>query len=316
MNAYSSIKLGAIGYRLGEPKPLDSLVDTNQAALKKLIDSKQFGYYLDAQNADVYTLAIESIEQTFDASNLNGAQIDLMIFSSDSMASVSDNHRFYQQLSKKFDIRNAYPLIVTMSECASFQMALELAQSSIVAGKAKNVLLVAMDRSDKVSPRSRIVGDGIGVMSDAAASCIVSPNLEDGLILQQVERLIRGELLGSTMGPQQELLTRAEASTSIFTPLLQSQRLNGSDLRQVFCSNLDINVLELFLQESGISRSQIYNANHFRISHCLSCDCLINLRDYVQTQGIYAGESFAFLGLGPVTWGGALLSAEFEINDI
>lgn len=316
MRSTSPVKLGAIGYQLGEAKPIASLIDDNRSGLKKVIDSAQFSYYLDAQEADAYQLALASIEQTLSASNLTGEDIDLMIFASDSMCSVSANHMFYRQLADQFGIDNAYPMIVTMSECANFHVALEVAQSSITAGKARNVLLVATDKSELVSPATRIVGDGIGVMSDGAASCLVSAELDDGLILLQVERQIRGELLRVDLEPQHELLLRAQASESIFASMFNRHKLHGSDLKQLFCSNLNMNILEIFLQQSGIDRSQIYQANHQRLAHCLSCDSLINLRDYVHTQGILAGESFALLGMGPVTWGGALLAAEYELYEI
>jgi len=316
MQSSNIIRLGGIGYELGDSKPMISLIDNNSDGLKKVIDSNQFRNYLDAEQTSAYELAESSIEETLSKSNIPGSEIDLIVIATDSFTSVDENHSFYTSLSKSHGINNAYPIIVTMSECANFHVALEVAQTALISQKARNVLVVTTDKSNLVSPRSRVVGDGIGVMSDGAASCLISSELEEGLELLQVERLIRSELLSDKIDPQQELLVRVEANKDLFNPLFSKHNIDPSKIRKLFASNVNVDVLGLFMNECGITTDKIFSDNHERLAHCLACDCLINLSDYTHSRGIQGGEVFAMLGVGPITWGGALLRSDYELGSI
>lgn len=316
MESSKVIRLGSIGYELGESLPLTSLEDIKKDGLEKVIGSNQFMNYLDAGKMSAYELASSSIEQTLSKSNIPGSEVDMIVIATDSFTSVDENHRFYTSLSESHGINNAYPIIVTMSECANFHVALEVAQTSIATNKARNVLVVTTDKSSLVSPRSRIVGDGIGVMSDGAASCLLSTDLDDGLELLQVERIIRAELLSDKIDPQQELVVRVEANKDIFNPLFSKHNIDPTSISKLFASNVNVDVLALFMNECGITSDKIFQENHKRLAHCLACDCLINLSDYTHSYGIQGNEVFAMLGVGPITWGGALLRSNYELESI
>lgn len=66
---------------------------------------------------------------------------------------------------------NAYPVGVTLSECANFPVALRIGRALLADG-CRHVLLIVVDCISRQD--SRIVPPQISVKSDAAASCLLS----------------------------------------------------------------------------------------------------------------------------------------------
>lgn len=310
MNNRPVTRLGAVGYELGTAQALQCLAAPDRSALAGNPASGQFERYLHAQARTAYDLALAAIDKTLAVCELAPHDIDLVIFATDSFVSVRQTMLFFQQLAATRGLDAAYPVIVSMSECANFHSALDVAWQATLCGRARTVLLVTIDLADTVSPGTRVVGNGIGIMSDAAASCIVSLDLAEGLVLQAVDKRIRAQLGAATLAPQQDLMVRLETNSLLFDHLFATAGASPLSIRKVMPSNLSLPMLTTFLGEAGFVQDQIYSNNHRRIAHCLASDCLINLHDYVLDEAINKGERFVLYGLGPVTWGGALLQAD------
>ena len=313
-----TLRLGAVGYELSVAQPMEALQEPDAVSKAAVLKRAEFRHFLDAEAASPYDLAMAAIDKTMAVSELPPEEIDCIVFATDSFKSVRETMAFYRRLVHTRSFTRAYPLLVSMSECANLHAALDVAQAMSAQGRAETVLLVTVDLARLVSPDSRLVADGIGVMSDAAASCIVSPRLTDGLELVCVEKAIRTDLVASErpLSPQQDLLARLQTNGLLFTHLLERANLTPAEVTRILPSNLSVSMLTTFLSDLGFKREQIFTLNHQRMAHCLASDCLINLHDHVAKSEAAAGDVFVLYGLGPVTWGGAVLKATHALNAI
>lgn len=312
------VKLGAIGYQLGKARPLAELSASDEAARARVLARPEFAHFLSEPSASPYELAAAAIDKTLAVSEVAPAAIDAVVFATDSFCSVKQTMSFYRELVTTRGLGSAYPTIVSMSECANFHAALDVAHMLVARDRARNVLLLSVDLADVVSPDSRIVGDGIGVMSDAAACCIVSSQLHDGLDVLAVEKAISPGLLpgGQPMSVQEDLLLRIEANEQLFGRLMEAAGTAAGEVRKVLPSNLSVPMLTTFLGDVGFSAQQLFTSNHRRMGHCLASDCLINLHDHVAAEGADAGDTFVLYGVGPATWGAAVLRAPHALTDV
>jgi|SRR5690554_28733 len=313
--------LSSIAYELGDAHPIQELIGEDKQAMKKLLDSGEFEFYLKTSERTAYDLANKAIEQTLANCEISGRDVDTVIFATDSFKSVRDTMTFFSELCRQHGLEQAYPILVSMSECANFHVALETAVNGIKTGSAQNVLLVTVDKAELASPDTRLVGGGIGVMSDAAASCLISTQVDDGFAIEGIAKEISPELLQGEISDVEELMLRVEKNNQIFSTLFQKQRkknagFSAEDIKVVIASNISSGVLSVFMSEANLKYSQIMTKNNRKIGHCLASDCLINLQDYVASSTANNNDLFLLYGAGPITWGGALLRATTYMDTV
>jgi 3-oxoacyl-[acyl-carrier-protein] synthase-3 len=312
------VRLGAVGYELAPARPIAELAEPDARTKAAVVERAEFPRFLDAGETSAYELAMAAIDKTMAVSELAPEEVDCIVFATDSFKSARETMAFYRRLVHTRGFTRAYPVMVSMSECANLHAALDVAQSMSAQGRADTLLLVTVDLARMVSPESRLVGEGVGVMSDAAASCIVSPRLLDGLELVCVEKSIRTGLVGieRPLTPQQDLLARLETNGQLFERLFERASLQAGNVTKILPSNLGTSMLRNFLGDLGFEDRQLFTSNHQRMAHCLASDCLINLHDHVAASEAAAGDVFILYGLGPVTWGGAVLRATHSLSAV
>jgi 3-oxoacyl-[acyl-carrier-protein] synthase-3 len=311
--------LSSIAYSLGEAQSIHELVESDAEALAKVVNGREFECFLKSENRTAYQLAEDAIEQSLASCELTPEEIDTVIFATDSFKSVKETMEFFAGLCARHQLDNAYPVLVSMSECANFHVALELAVNAINTGSANNVLLVTTDKAELASPYTRLVGGGIGVMSDAAASCVISSQVEDGFAIESISKVIAPELIRGEVSGARELMIRVDKNSELFELLFDAQcavQEEFADIKAVIASNISSSVLSVFMSETGLKHSQIMTDNHARLGHCLASDCLINLLDYVADKNAKSNERFLLYGAGPITWGGAILRATTYMDTV
>lgn len=203
------------------------------------------------------------------------------------------------------------PIIgVGRNACANLGPALRVARSLLLA--EDDAEAVAVTLADGADGRKRLMDGHIGVLSDGAASCVVTrakptngwalsaiqTASECRLALNDDHTLEVGARLAHSMGRQiNAAVRRLEAGTGL--------RISDYDI--VLMNHYTTSTLEAFAQLLGVSTGRIYGPNRSTVSHCFGIDPLVDLAS-LEDDDPPVGSRAVVLVCGPGVW--TLLSLE------
>ncbi|MDD4965745.1 hypothetical protein [Halothiobacillus sp.] len=305
--------LSSISYALGSPKPIEALPElSDEPSLLTALRQGGLRNYLEYDGGPL-TLARESVQQTLAQDTFSADEIDCVLFATDSLTTVGGQDALVTFLDE-LGLENAYPVGVRLSECANFHVGVAVAKSLIKAAQYRNVLLVSVDLARLASPASRIVSGGISVMSDAAASCVISERPVEGFIINGSHNHAERSLQRGGLAANEELKLRITSHRVLFERLLREAGWRAAQVSRVFPSNFIPAVARMFHMDSGFTAEQIVLENLPRIGHCLGSDGLIGLLDSIARAPIDEGERLVLSGAGPTQLGATLLTANATLS--
>jgi 3-oxoacyl-[acyl-carrier-protein] synthase-3 len=300
--------LSALAYELGRPRRLEDLDElAGQPGLLAALQAERagMGYYLEADEP-LLALVQRAAERTLEKAGVAPAEVDAVVFATDSFLNTPEQYAELGRLLAGLGLVNAYPLNVTLSDCANLQIALRVAAALLRAGEVRRALVLSADLARHAAP-SRLLFDGIAVGSDAAATALLTLG-GDGLAVEAAAQKTEAALLDPAGSEHARLSSRVQAHRALFGALLAGRAEAGA-VRQVFPNNFAKNVTRLFLEDNGFREEQIYLRNVRRLGHCFGSDCLINLLDWLAVTPVEEGERFVLLGSGQSQLGAVLLAA-------
>lgn len=310
-------RLYAPCYALGQPRRVETLAEVaTDPELRERLCGPSGGlcFYLESDH-DALALAAESADATLAEGDLDPEEISAVIFASDSMGEVRGRNARVEAWLRERGIDGAVPLLCSMGECSNLQIALSLASSLVRAELHGAILVVSADVTRVAALGDRIAAGGIGIMSDAASSCIVASarDSEGGFDLEAHaacrEPAPRGaEAVTGPLAVVRSLEQKIGAHGRLFAGLWPGGRV-PERLTRVFPSNFSRAVLRTFLAGHGFAVERLYEENLARLGHCLASDALIGLADYQRHEEIAPGDRFVMVGSGPKQLGATLLRA-------
>lgn len=304
-----SVRMAGVAYELGQPRRLAELAEaTTRPELVAALGGERAGfkYYL-ASDASILALAEAAAVETLAATGQAPGEIDTVVFASDSFVVGAEQRQELGRFLRRLGLARAYPINVTLAECASTISAIRVAAALVAQGEARNILLVSVDRAAFATPATRIIGDGVGVASDAAATALITAVPLEGFEIEGAAAATSPELLDPGDDEPRGLRARVEAHQRLFRELLGRRGLRPADVERVFPNNFSRSVLRIFLGECGFRGEQIYFDNISRIGHCLGSDCLINLRDFSEHHEWDGRRPLVLLSAGQAQLGAALV---------
>jgi 3-oxoacyl-[acyl-carrier-protein] synthase III len=289
--------LSAIEYEIGEPVPIGTL-DTGADGERERIEFLRREGMAHYRRTDKTPkeLALGAALRTLRASSLAAGDIDLILYASSSFHTHDACRRDVQLFCQEIGAGNTPVAGVTGMECANVGLAIRNAAAYLSAGLARNVLVVTTDRC--AAAQSRLLAPPVAVMSDGAASCIVSSELAEGFeILGQsshVDHALR-------FTDRQEDFTTIVKRTALgvhdtIRALFAKCGVTGSDVSQVVANNVLSSFLQLFASQGRVPPERIYRSSLAANGHVYSADTLINLRDHCES----AAASGQALGSAPI----------------
>lgn len=309
------VTLSALACELGRPRRLEDL-DELSGRPDMLADLRSgragFGYYLES-GEPLLDLARRSAGRTLEQAGVPPGEIDAVVFATDSFLNTPEQYAGLGRMLASLGLVQAYPLNVTLSDCANALIALGVAGSLLVAGRFRRVLLISADLARHASP-SRLIGDGVAVGSDAAASALLTLG-GDGFAVEATAQKTDPALLDPPASEHARLASRVHAHRALFAGLFASGP-GAEAVRRIFPNNFARNVTRLFLEDNGFTEEQIYLDNVRRLGHCFGSDCLINLHDFLAVHPVEEGERFVLLGSGVSQLGAALLRATAFLDPV
>lgn len=228
----------------------------------------------------VTELGVSSLERSLQASGLEPAAIDTLIFCTSTYPGpISLLQAELEERLHSFGFRHANLFLVSFARCSNFASALLFANSLLKQGEAHRIAIVT---SDKHAPgnRPRNSQNNTQVMSDAAASCIVS--LKSGLY--RVDGIWRNTDLAITPARLVGTVTERLAAYENYHRLIRDLGRSFSDtaIDCLITHNMALPSIRAMASEFGISSTKLMEDNVPRMSHAFCADGLVNLESYRQ----------------------------------
>jgi len=292
---------------------LEKLLETNNEwIISRTGISKR---HIAAENEFTSDLALKAAEEAIINSNINKAQIDLVIcatttpdFTFPSLATV---------LCKKLGIANI-PAFDVQAVCAGFIYGIHIAESFMKCGIYKNILLVGAEKmSNLVDWQDRgtaiLFGDGAGavILSKDTNNFVDSFICADGMM---------SDILATDNGPgsfkssgvikmegKQVFKHAVEKMPKAVDYLLEKNNLTSKDIDYLICHQANLRIIDNIQNHIGIDEDKVIKTVNFH-ANCSAASIPLAL-DYLYKQNkLQSGQLVAFSAIGAgLTWGSALV---------
>lgn len=236
-------------------------------------------YYRRAERTSRELLS-ETIRRTLAETGQIAADIDMLIIASASILEIASDKGCVASIIEEHGLVSALPLAVTLKECTSLLGAIDIARRYVETGGAKNVLVasvdVVRDESARIKP--------FGVMSDAAASCLISCATDaKWQIMGYANKVDLKGLKG-----EDDFTSRRNLADMALKQVLASARAGIGDIKKVFATNFYLPVARFNASSIGLKEAQLSLETAQETGHCVCADPLISLCRHVASQD--AGE--------------------------
>ncbi len=307
--AVSCAYLKGASYEVGSLRPISEIEE-----LKKDTNTLDTLLTLGLETFSLSTkkpveLAKSSIEKTVDRAGVDRSQIDEVIYATSGYAMSGKPwcpvhySKELNSLLLSLNLSHCTGMGVSFSQCVNIIAAIELAVGLVESGRKKNVLVFS---ADCLSPHeSRLVDNGISVISDAAASCIVSSEQNNGYFIEAINKNIDWGLLEIDSASDFSTFFKrtAEGISGAVQQLNQSLGRVGSDYEQLLTNSVNLSILRIISRQTKVDVDRIYSKNISRFAHCDCSDILINLADYELEKEGEKSDPVLLLASGPYVWG-------------
>lgn len=302
------IYLSSPAYALGELQEISTLTEVPEAVRERLLADGLRKYA--RANESVLSLLRRSIAETFRKSPVDRGSVGLVVFASISGWILSELRLAAQELLNEFELPHAFPLLVSLADCANFHSAVAVAVDAIGAGRSDSVLLVTIDL---VPPSlDRVVPPSIGVLSDGAASCLITRRQCSGLRIEWLHAANDATL--ARLDPNRDQMRYFVANNRglerVVRDALQAAELNGADFARVIFNNYNAPVAKMTALTGGFRPEAVFSENIGRVGHVAAADNLVNLTDSLEARPPVSGELGFLLGTGQTAWAAMILRAE------
>ncbi len=298
----ADVFMSGLAFELGERESLACLLtDDNHEMIDALRDN---GVRFFRQSAKTpMELGGLSLQRTMVSSGCDPSEIDLLLYCSESRERPPA--RDFQVLCGESGLSKVPIVNVSMSGCANFLPALRFARGLILTEGLRRVAIVT---ADKFVGESRITELGIAVLSDGAASCILSAESRPGA----VRVLGLGHVANQDLRQLDYGVNRPRILMAIAGGVRRAQRqalreagIDAQDVESMICTTLRHDSTRFFAHQCGFPIENVFTQTLADISHAFSADLVINLlegRSWMADKGCL-GRPFLALALGPFTWG-------------
>lgn len=308
-----SVYFGAIGYELGEIISLDEYFPIRES--KDVINNfKKNGLEnIAVSPLDSNLLALKACQKTLNKANIKGENIDAIIYASTShwYPNIS-NESTINWLMNCLDIKHGFPIGIYLPGCANFSVALRIAKNLIIADKLQNVLIVTSDKANPADPESRVFYPDITLLSDGAASCIVSSDNKFEYRIIDIEHHSEPAIWDIDLVKNYSafLLETVKGSKKAVDKIFDSNSISREDIKLLILNNFNIPTMKMLTKQNGFEEKIVYMKNMQKFAHSFTADSLINLCD--ADKECVKNDYILMLAAGTKNWGVILIQNNEE----
>ncbi len=314
MSEKVKIHMTALGYQLGEIYPISEIkeltIKPEEEVLETLLEVGLQNYAKTSLSP--IEIAKESIQVTLKKTCIKSRNIDALVYVTSSFWNPSfSSTQEISRLIYELNLNNAYPVGVFFSECSSMLTAIRIASSFIKAGEWKNVLIVS---SDTISDNdTRIIPPNTSISSDAAASCILTSEREEGFEVLYTTQQINTSMpdiftIEDMEEIEQYLKDYDQGMKEILDKTMKTMKMHPKDFQKIITINLNSSTAYTISKFLDVEIERVFQDNIPRFAHALASDILINLCDFSSDYAIKSGDFLLLVAMGANTWGTSVLS--------
>ncbi len=317
--ARSDVRLGGLAWALGEIVPIESILD--DAAPADLLDRLVNNGFRTCSVADepATKLGARSVAATLACDGIDASEIDAVIYSQASFGRDETGAPLLPEPRRRWGMRDTVVDHVLrpngLLNCRLFggiwlagsgnlASIWRLARSLVLVRGYRTVLCVTADAVPRGRRQFRAMRDGIAVIGDGAASCIVSSDGPGQYVLEGVGQVASPRLSG--LGSRHALQKRVEIMSGIRTAakrLYETTATDANAYRWLVTNNYARSTRNEFAQITGIGTERAYEGSVARVGHALAADHVINLTELEATSPLDPDQRVLLLATGPLTWG-------------
>lgn len=291
-----SAYLSSISSVLGDETPL---ADVDEEIVRSELPNlyEQGLKYCRVSTQPAITLAAESARQTL-AAVPDGA-VDAIVYCTDTSpdkTTTSDGWDLLLALD-----RPTVPMTVLGgSGCGNLGPGLAVARNMVRVGDADTVLLVTGDR---VKTGTRYLENGQTVLSDGAASCVVSSRrYGPAFRIDGLSSSFRVDI--GTVAARPIIVARATAGTikNAVRQVTEPLSLAASEFRYLLPGYYGRGPQAFLAMSAGFPTDRVYCPLLAEVGHCFSADVLLSLASLRETRAADDGDRLMLLAMSPRSW--------------
>jgi 3-oxoacyl-[acyl-carrier-protein] synthase III len=298
----TAVYLSSFASALGEQTLLEDTGDQDVHRHLAALHDQGLKYCLVSE-CSVADLAAASGRQTLAA--LRDAEVGAIVFCTDTAPELTPTSEAWDLL-LRLGLPRTPVTVVGGSGCGNLGPGLSTARSMIVLDELCPVLLVTADR---MRARTRYLDNGQTVMSDGAASCVVSSRPPPGpsFEVRGLASSFRADI--GTVAVRRIIVARAtvEAIEDTVRRAADRSSLTARDFRYLLTGNFGRTPRELLAESAGVSVDRVYCPMLGQTGHCFAGDVLVSLGSLQQTDQIDHGDHVLLLTASPRSWSVAVL---------
>lgn len=271
--------LSGVSYALGEKqRSFKDLID--HQALLSACGLPNVPTMLGLENYfttdDIYALASLAVAQTLKKTGISPQTIDCVILSSSKF-----NDGFDLQNKRLAEILTGHSIAphsvfcVSGTGCVAALSALELGVALIDSHHSTNVLVVNIE--SLANGHGRFIE--YALISDSAASVILSAGQVSSNSVEVIgyqKYTDTGQMLDGMK------LENSGRNAEFVKAMLETCNVDSGEVRKILANNILLPLKTVKERSFGFSSRQLFLGNVPRIAHCLGCDSLIGLADFLE----------------------------------
>jgi 3-oxoacyl-[acyl-carrier-protein] synthase-3 len=298
--------LSAISWSVGRRVPITDLDDPDVHSRLDLLRGEGLAH-CRLSHSSVVDLATESADRTLKA----GGSIapDSIVYCSDTPTDTPPTDDLWDFI-RRIGHPTTAAFTVGGSACGNLGPGLAIARSLLGDAGPRATLLVT---SDRVRQGSRLSNKVITVLSDGAASCLVSsffPGPSFRILGQASSVDANTAPIGTGLGAARTMARRIGRLTKdVFDPL----DVDPAACRYLLTANYGHTPREFLTMAAGFDIADSYHGQLGEIGNCFASDILISLGCLVEQRLIEHGDLLLLLTTSPRSW--SVLALEYLIQE-
>lgn len=254
-------------------------------------------YHRTAQ--DTLALGMAAASQSLQQADVDPATVDVVMICSSRIPGTEQDHiAMNVSLVRQLRLIRAFPIGVTLCNCACFISAIAMASEWVSRDPSKTILVITADKLYDEHLRMH----KFALLSDCAASCLVRASAPGGYRILGHQFSISQSPVDNNLGQDDTAL-----ETDFLGGLARTTDLTVADFTRVFTSNLFKPISSLRARRLGFSQRQLHLDAVPRFGHCFAADAFINLLDFEAAHGAEPGDRFLLTADGPNIKAGLVL---------
>lgn len=287
----NQVFLNEIHYHLDKQKNINQLSET--------IEKSKIEYYKRGGVEHYYTCTLSLIDYAskiltdmFNTSHIEGDDIDHVIFVSDSIHknAIGFNIREIGQLLKKNGMEDATFSKLTGAQCANTSLALQSAFSYVKSGVYDEVLVVSVESRFSRNEKEYLMSPEMSILSDAGIAFRVSSSQEiNSLEICGIKLLTDHNQWGIDQVEEFQKFTinklklyKGIARWAYRDPVWKESVF--------FFNNYFHHISKMFKGVFKLDENQVYSKNLIKFGHTEAGDTFINLKCFLEENGINNGQ--------------------------